>query len=210
MRPSASCLQPIAIMIFTAKERETVKTLIVPLVDDLHSLAIFLCSDRQLADDLVAETVMKACENLSSLRDKSCVKPWLFRILNNLFLTHCREKKRRPTIPFEENMEEENERFSLFQELSQPFLLWWGNPEREYINQLLDREIQEAIAELPEIFRAVVLFCDVEEMSYEEIGRILEIPPGTVRSRLARGRSLLQKKLWKHGRDHRLEKRKAK
>lgn len=209
LRLKASYQQPIAIMSFTAKERETFKSLVLPLLDDLQSLATYLSGNREFAEDLVAETIMKACENISSLRDPASVKPWLFRILNNLFLTHCREKKRRHTISYEELTEENCENFSLFQELSEPFLLWWGNPEREYVNQLLDREIQEAIAGLPEAFRAVFVLCDVEGMSYVEIGRILEIPPGTVRSRLARGRSLLQKKLWKQGRDHRVAKRKA-
>jgi RNA polymerase sigma-70 factor, ECF subfamily len=194
---------------FTVTEQARLKSLVVPLLDDLKSLAMYLCGNRELAEDLVAETIMKACENVSSLRDYTRVKPWLFRILNNVFLAHCRNSKRRPTVSYEE-AEEDTENFSLFQELSQPFLLWWGNPEREYINQLLDREIQEAIAELPEVFRTVVVLCDVEDMSYQEISRILEIPSGTVKSRLARGRSLLQKKLWKHGRDHKLKKRKAK
>ncbi len=193
-------------MAFRMEEREAFKSLVVPLLGDLRSLAIYLSGNRELAEDLVAETIVKACENFSSLHDRTRVKPWLFRILNNLFLAHCREKKRRVMVPYEEEPGNDSEDFSLFQELSQPFLLWWGNPEREFINRLLDQEIQEAIAKLPDAYRTAVVLCDIEEMSYEEIGRILEIPPGTVRSRLARGRSLLQKKLWRHGRDRRLQK----
>lgn len=97
--------------------------------------------------------------------------------------------------------EGEEASFSLFEELHQPFLLWWGSPEKEFFNKLLREEIEKAIDALPEAFRVAVVLSDLEGFSYREIAQILRLPVGTVRSRLARGRSLLQKALWGHAQE---------
>jgi RNA polymerase sigma-70 factor, ECF subfamily len=102
------------------------------------------------------------------------------------------------TQPWPDQAEPE---FSLFERLHQPFLLWWSNPEREFVNKLLREDLERAIDGLPEIFRLVVVFSEVEGLSYQDIARSLSIPVGTVRSRLSRGRSLLQKALWQHGQE---------
>jgi RNA polymerase sigma-70 factor (ECF subfamily) len=85
--------------------------------------------------------------------------------------------------------------------LHQPFLLWWGNPEQEFLTHLLQEDLERALAQLPEPYRLAVLLADVQGLSYQEIADALELPIGTVRSRLARGRSQLQKALWKHAQD---------
>jgi RNA polymerase sigma factor (sigma-70 family) len=185
-------------MKLTYEEQEQFKGKVLPLLEDLHRLAYYLCHDDNDAEDLVAETVKKACEKFRTLRDHTKIKPWLFRILRNTFVSICRERKKFVTIEYKENDENDDERFSLFSEVSQPFLLWWGNPERELVNNLLEEDIKEAIAEIPSEFRIVVVLCDVEGLSYEQISKLLKIPIGTVRSRIARGRSILQKKLYDH------------
>jgi RNA polymerase sigma-70 factor (ECF subfamily) len=191
-------------MTFSGQEREEFKALVIPLLDELHGLAVRLCGDQCNAEDLVAETIIKACENFHRFRDRSKIKPWLFRILSNAFITRCRARKRHQTIEYtevdspENELEQDEKHFSLFNEISQPFLLWWANPERALIDKLLDEDIKQAIEELPEEFRLAVVLCDVEGLSYQEISHILSVPIGTVRSRLARGRSMLQKKLWHH------------
>jgi RNA polymerase sigma-70 factor, ECF subfamily len=185
-------------MKMTIEEQRQFKSQVLPLLDDLHRLAYYLCHDENDTEDLVAETIKKACEKFRTLRDHGKIKPWLFRILRNTFISFCRERQKYATIEYKENNENEDERFSLFTQVSQPFLLWWGNPERELVNKLLEEDIKQAIAEVPEDFRFVVVLCDVEGLSYGEIAKLLDIPIGTVRSRIARGRSILQKKLYDH------------
>ena len=183
------------------KEKEELKQVLLPLVDDLHRVALSFCHDENAAEELVAATVAKACESYRLLKDKTRIKPWLLRILSNLFISQYRVKARHRHVEYDEMEDNEENQFSLFEQVSQPFLLWWGNPEREVMNKLLDEDIQKAIESLPPEFRITVILCDVESMSYQEIATILNVPIGTVRSRLARGRSLLQKKLWHHAQD---------
>lgn len=170
---------------------------ITGLLDDLYGAALRLCKNRSDAEDLVAEAVTKAWANLAALQDKQCFRAWIFRILTNTFFTECR---RRRTVSLEElaGAEEESEDapFSLFERLHQPFLLWWGNPEQEFLNKLLREHLERALDELPEAFRVVVILAELEGFSYQEIASMIEVPVGTVRSRLSRARSLLQKSLW--------------
>jgi RNA polymerase sigma-70 factor, ECF subfamily len=180
-------------MKLTTEEQRQLRCLVLPLLDYLHRLAYFLCHNQDDAEDLVAETIRKACEKFRSLRDHNKVKAWLIRILRNTFVSLHRTRNNVLTTEYDDNGQ-----FSLFTEVSQPFLLWWGNPERELLNKMLEEDIREAISELPHEFRFVVVLCDVEGLSYKEIAKILKIPIGTVRSRLARGRSILQKKLSHH------------
>ena len=93
------------------------------------------------------------------------------------------------------------EEFSLFEHLHQPILLWWGNPEQDFLNGLLRDDLVRAIDGLPDPYRTVVVLVDVREMPYREVAIALDVPIGTVRSRLARGRSMLQKALWENARE---------
>jgi RNA polymerase sigma-70 factor, ECF subfamily len=80
-------------------------------------------------------------------------------------------------------------------------LLWWGNPEKDFLNRLLAHDIERAVDALPATFRMVIVLSDTEGFSYQEMSEILKVPVGTIRSRLARGRGLLQKALWDHAKD---------
>lgn len=182
-------------------EQSKFKGLVMPLLDDLHRLAYFLCNDESDAEDLVAESIRKACEKFSSLMDHSKIKPWLIRILRNTFLNSCRDDKKHQIVEYTKDINDDDAHFSLFTEISQPFLLWWGNPERELLDKLMGEDIQQALADLPCEYRFVVILCDVEGFSYKEISDTLNLPAGTVRSRIARGRSMLQKKLYHHALD---------
>ncbi len=97
--------------------------------------------------------------------------------------------------------DEGEEDFSLYRKLHQPFLLWWGTPEERFLNDLLREDIQAAVDNLPDAFRVVVVLAEIRGHSYEEVAALLDIPLGTVRSRLSRGRALLQKALWDQARD---------
>ena len=197
---------------YSPEERNQLKETLLPLLDDLHRVGLELCRSRNEAEELVAETVAKACENFRSLRDRSKAKQWVLRILTNQFISKYRSKKTRREVVYDESPED-NEKFSLFDELSQPFF-WWGNPEQEVVEKLLDDDFRKALSGLTEESRTIVVMCDVEGYSYEEIASILNVPIGTVRSRLSRARSELQKHLYHHAVDmgwvsHRKEKQRT-
>lgn len=172
---------------------------VVGVVEQLFGAALRLEKNREDAEDLVMETIVKAWSRRRSLKQRHHFKAWIFRILTNTFLSHCRKRASRPVIqPWAHQAEPD---FSLFERLHQPFLLWWSNPEREFVNKLLREDLERAIDGLPEVFRMVVVLSDVEGLSYQDIARSLRIPVGTVRSRLSRGRGLLQKALWQQGQE---------
>jgi RNA polymerase sigma-70 factor (ECF subfamily) len=169
------------------------------LLPQLYGTAVRLCGDRMKAEDLAAEAVAKAWEALPSLHDRGSFRGWLFRILNNTFVSHCRSA--RAKAEHEPLDTGEAEPFSLFEKLHQPILLWWGNPELDFLNRLLREDLREAIDALPDAFREVVVMVDVQGMAYREVADVLAVPVGTVRSRLSRGRGLLQQSLWEHALD---------
>jgi len=171
------------------------------LLPELLGTALRLTRDATDAEDLVADAVAKAWVARESLQDVSAFAGWLFRILTNEFLSGRRAAAVRGTVePFdEETCGARN--FSLFEQLHQPFLLWWGNPERAFLDRLLRADLERAIDALPDPFRLVVVLVDVQGGSYHEVADALGVPVGTVRSRLARGRAAIQQALWEHGRD---------
>jgi RNA polymerase sigma-70 factor (ECF subfamily) len=183
----------------SSEERKAIKETLVPLLADLQRVGLELTRDASEADELVAETLARACEKFSSLRERSKAKQWLLRIMTNIFISKYRSKTVRREVVYDESTEEQQP-FSLFDELSQPFF-WWGNPEREVMNRFLDEDLRRALGRLPEESRSIVVMCDVEGYSYEEIARVLNTPIGTVRSRLSRARSELQRHLYDHAVD---------
>jgi len=172
---------------------------ITDVLDDLYGAALRLAKNAADAEDLVGEVVAKAFGSLHTLNDRQAFRGWLFRILSNCFITECRKRKTRSELPLTSDEDDGNDgEFWLFDKLHQPFLLWWGNPEQQFLNNLLHDDLTRAVDELPENFRIVLVLAEVEGFNYQEIAGMLEIPVGTVRSRLSRARSLLQKALWEH------------
>lgn len=173
-------------------------------MDSLYSLALRLTRNNADAEDLVAESITRAWSSIGMLQDKNRFRPWVFRILHNGFINHYRKKSVRPVeVCYDENPgENSNEEISSLL-ITQPneFLNWWANPEQEFSNQLLGEDIINAIEKLPEAFRATILLVNVEGLTYDEAAEVLEVPPGTVRSRMKRGRTLLQKLLWEHAKE---------
>jgi RNA polymerase sigma-70 factor (ECF subfamily) len=176
---------------------------ITALLGRLYGAALRLTKNRADAEDLVAETVAKAWAKLPSLHDRACFRGWLFRILTNTFLTDCRktEAASLEALTEAQHDSEGEPAFSLFEQLHQPFLLWWSNPEQEFVSKVLREDLQKAVDALPAVFRVPVILSDLQGFSYPEIAEMLHVPVGTVRSRLSRGRSQLQKALWRHARD---------
>lgn len=166
------------------------------LLDRLYGTALRMTRNGADAEDLVADTLAKAWTKLPELKDRQAFEKWVFRILVNSFISARRKKQARPReVAAEVQCGEDS--FSLFETVHQPFLLWWGNPEQELLNKLLREDIEHAVEELPEEFRLVVIMIELWDLSYAEAADALDIPLGTVRSRLARGRSLLQRMLWR-------------
>ncbi|MCI0506513.1 MAG: sigma-70 family RNA polymerase sigma factor [Gammaproteobacteria bacterium] len=171
------------------------------VLDDLYGAALRLAKNPADAEDLVGEAVARAFGNLHTLNDRQAFRGWIFRILSNCFITECRKRKTRAEMSLNGDDASDDGEFWLFDKLHQPFLLWWGNPEQEFLNSLLRDDLIKALDGLPENFRIVLVLAEVEGFNYQDIAGILEVPVGTVRSRLSRARSLLQKALWQHAKD---------
>lgn len=167
-------------------------------MDAMYGVALRLTRTRSDAEDLVANAVIKAWSCIERLEHKSRVRPWIFRILRNEFISGYRKKSIRPLeLTFDENGTDDIESIaSMLADQPDEFLNWWANPEQEYVNRLLGEQIREAINQLPEVFRITVLLINVDGLSYDETSVVLGIPRGTVRSRMKRGRTMLQKALW--------------
>lgn len=183
-----------AMVSHTAADRVWFAEQIDGLLPELYGTAVRLCRDRTDGEDLVAEAVEKAWRALPSLRDRSAFRGWVFRILNNAFLSQCRAVR----TSLEQEPLDSFTDFSLFERLHQPILLWWGNPETQFVNRLLREDLERAIDALPDSYRAVVVLIELQGLAYREVADLLGVPVGTVRSRLARGRSRLQEALWEH------------
>ena len=172
------------------------------LTDRLYGTALRLTRNSADAEDLVAATVAKAWAKLGELSDPQSFDAWIQRILANTFLSEWRHRRASPEVLVDpEPEEEQGEAFSLFERLHQPFLLWWRTPEEEAIAKLLREDLDRALDALPDAFRVVIVMVEVQGYSYSEAAELLEIPIGTVRSRLARARSRLQRALWQHAQD---------
>lgn len=181
-----------------ARVRDWFGETVLGLLPDLTSTALRFTRNTADAEDLVAETVTKAWDKLPGLQDPARFRGWIFRILTNTWISDCRARASRPE---HESLPEDDDCFSLFERLHQPFLLWWGNPEKDFVDGLLREDLERAIDSLPDEFRLAVVLVDVHGFSYRDAADILEAPVGTVRSRLARGRSRLQRALWEHARE---------
>ena len=166
---------------------------VLPFLDQLYSAALRMTRNPADAEDLVQETFAKAFASFHQFREGTNLKAWLYRILTNTFINRYRAAKRRP----DETDLEEVEDLYLYRRLGG---LEGARASRSAEDELLDLltedEVREAVESLPENFRLAVLLADVEGFAYKEIAEILDIPIGTVMSRLHRGRRALQKRLY--------------
>ena len=189
-----------------AISKDTFETQVLAILGPLHGVARRLTKNDADAEDLVAESITRAWRARESLSDEGAFRAWMFRILNNTFVSERRKALARPREELlVEDAAEEERTFSIFERLHQPFLLWFGNPEQEFLNKLLREDLDRALAALPEHYRVVLVLADVEGFKYGEIAETLDVPVGTVRSRLARARAALQQTLWEVAQEHGLQ-----
>ena len=152
----------------------------MPLFERLYNFAHWLTQDRQEAEDLVQETYAKALKGFRSFQPGTNFRAWIYQILRNTFLTSRSGLKSTATMSLE--LESDQDRLPAVKETPESILL-----------QRSDRQlVQEALGQLPVPYREVLLLCEFEEMSYQEISRTLAIPMGTVMSRLSRARRALR------------------
>ena len=160
-------------------------------LDALYRTALRMTRSEADAEDLVQETYIRAFRFREQFTPGTNLKAWLFRILTNTFINTYRRRQTQPEFTELDGVDE----FSLYKRMSDlKTSSGAGNPETEFLDGLVDSEVKDALSELPEKFRQVVLL-DVEGFSYKEIAEMLDIPIGTVMSRLHRGRKFLQKRL---------------
>lgn len=161
----------------------------LPLIDALNTFAYHLTLDEQTASDLVQDTYLKAFRFIDQYDRGTNAKAWLFKILKNAFINEYRRKKRQPVqVDYEDIRRLHDKEDDSAQES-------YVDLREEMFNYLIGDEVTQAINAMPVDFRTVILLCDVEDFSYEEIAAILDIPIGTVRSRLHRARNTLKEKL---------------
>lgn len=177
----------------SASPQEAFEAELQPILNKAYAVAYRLTGNRDDAQDLVQDAAVQAFRAFGSYQSGTNFKAWFTRILVNRFLNLKRAQGRRPqTVSIDEA-----EDFFLFQQAKNRKMLARGSDPAAALAAKIDRElIADALMELPDEFRAVATLYLIENYSYEEISRMLDVPIGTVRSRLHRGRKRLQKSLW--------------
>lgn len=161
---------------------------LMPHVQSLYHFAYRLTSDEDDANDLVQDTYLKAYRFIKSYEKGSNAKAWLFRILKNSFINNYRKKSKEP------NKVDYDEAETYLQTGKAAYADTLDGGEKMF-RSLVGDEVTLALNALPTDFRTVIILCDIEEFTYEEIAKIVDIPIGTVRSRLHRARKMLREKL---------------
>lgn len=173
------------------QKQEDFEEEIIPHLDAMYNFALRLTSDPSDAEDLVQDTIVKAFRFFDSYEKGTNAKAWLFRILKNSYINNYRKQSKKPSqVDYDE--------VATFYETIRAERTDTSDLEDKMFRELIDDDISNALDELPEDFRTVVLLCDVEGFTYEEISNMLDVPIGTIRSRLHRGRNLLKSQLMEY------------
>ncbi len=161
----------------------------VPHMDSLYNFALKMTGDSDDASDLIQETYLKAFRFFDKFEKGTNCKAWLFRIMKNTYINTYRKSIKEPDKVDYEEVENFYENIKASNTDS-------AHLEKDIYDNLLDDELSGAISSLPEDFRTVVILADIEGFTYEEIADFIDVPVGTVRSRLHRARKMLFTKLY--------------
>lgn len=178
-------------MVNTNLQHEKFIKLTEPLLDSLYSTAYRMTNDRLDAEDLVQETFLKAFRAFERFQEGTNFKAWIFKILVNAGISNYRKKAIRPQISSYEEFEE----YYLYAKLERNKFENTVN-KFDVLDELFGDDVKGALESISEHFREIIILADIEEFSYKEIAGILDIPIGTVMSRLSRARGAMQKILW--------------
>ncbi len=163
----------------------------LPHIEALNTFAYHLCYNAEDAADLVQETYLKAFKFMDKFEEGTNAKAWLFKIMKNAYINDYRKKTKRPSkVDYEEIVgyhEGDDAQLSSFYDLRE-----------DIFDKMMGDEVTVAIEALPEEFKSVIFLCDIEDFTYEEISKIMDVPIGTVRSRLFRARNMLKDLLKKY------------
>ncbi len=168
----------------------------MPFLDSLYNTAYRMARNAEDAEDLVQETYLKAYRSYAQFTPGTNLKAWLFKILKNTFIN---EYRKRQAAPLESDFAEIEEVFE--SQVSPEAAGQMKTPEEEILEGAFDEGVQAALEALPVDYRMAVLLADIEGFSYKEIAEILDIPVGTVMSRLYRGRKLLEAAMLRYARE---------
>ncbi len=172
-------------------DQQTFSTDALQYAPQLYSAALRMTRNPADAEDLVQETFLRAYRSYASFEVGTNLRAWLFRILTNTFINSYRAKQRRP----QETELGETDDLYLYRRLGRIDTAALS-AEDQLFDLFTDDEVKAALEELPEAFRLPVLLADVEDFSYKEIAEVLDIPIGTVMSRLHRGRKAMHRRLY--------------
>jgi RNA polymerase sigma-70 factor (ECF subfamily) len=167
----------------------------IPHMDSLYNFALKMTRNSDDADDLIQETYLKSFRFFDKFEKGTNCKAWLFSIMKNTYINKYRKQSREPVKVDYDDIEN-------FYENIKSSHVNSSHLEKELMDNLLDDEVTEAIASLPDDFKTVIILCDLEGLTYEEIADFLDCPIGTVRSRLHRARKILFTKLYKYASDN--------
>ena len=157
-------------------------------LDVLYRVALRLTGNPSDADDLVQETMLKAYRAWEQFEPGTNAKGWLLTILRHAFINEYRRRRRRPETVDIDAVEP----FAVFPDVQEE------DPQGAFFDRIVDDEVLRAIDQLPEAFRETLVLSDVEGLNYQEIAKMLDVPVGTVKSRLFRARHLLQRQLYRY------------
>ena len=169
----------------------------MPFVDALYNTAYRMTRNAEDAEDLVQETYFKAYRYYDKFQEGTNFKAWLFKILKNTFINNYRKMQQAPP---QSDFAEIEDAFE--SQLSEEVTRHMKSPEDEVLEDVLDEDVQRALDILPPDYRMAVILADLEGFSYKEIAEILELPVGTVMSRLYRGRKLMEAAMLEYAREH--------
>jgi RNA polymerase sigma-70 factor (ECF subfamily) len=161
----------------------------LPHLDALYAAAVRLSRNTDDANDLLQETILRGYRFFHQFTPGTNCRAWLLTILYNIFRNGYRRGAREQVSP----SAEEFERRADTENVHSPDAP--ANPEQIVLDGILDHEVEEALNALPEEFRTVILMVDIEELSYEGVAKVLELPIGTVKSRVSRGRASMRRQL---------------
>lgn len=179
--------------------RRAFETQMLPHLDALYRTAFAMTKNAGDADDLVQDAYLRAYQFFDQFQGGTNARAWLFRIMTNLFINSYRRRTREP----ERVSYDELEDFYLYNRLADSQSRGVSaSPEEEVVQKVEVEAVRAAIERLPDEYRDTVILADLNEFSYQEIADMLQIPIGTVRSRLSRGRRLVQKALWSYSEEN--------
>ena len=164
---------------------------VLPMLPGMYGAALRMTRNPSDAEDLLQETTLRAYRGFASFEEGTNLKAWLYRILTNSFINTYRKRQREPqTVDGPDDLDE----WFLFDRLGSKSVE--PSAEEDVLERIPDAEVKAALESIPEKFRMAVLLADVEGFSYKEIAEIMDVPIGTVMSRLHRGRKALEKALY--------------